>query len=304
MSDLIDSPKHSDLIYDVGMHRGEDTEFYLKKGFRVIAFEANPDLILHCRNRFKDYLDKGQLIIVEGAITGPEAVSANGKVTFYRSESGSPWGTVCDDWSARNQDLGNSVTKIEVDCVNFEEVIREHGIPHYLKIDIEGCDLICLEALKKFSRKPDCLSFESDKTCFGKLTGEIELLVELGYQRFQAVEQTRIPATHVPPVPSTEGSYASHQFEPGSSGLFGAELPGSWKSKKQILRLYRFVFAGYRLLGDFGVMYQWQFPGASSLRRIVKKGLGWFTHAEVPGWYDTHAALEETTVAEAGGTTK
>ena len=25
------------LIYDVGAHRGEDTEFYLKKGFRVVA---------------------------------------------------------------------------------------------------------------------------------------------------------------------------------------------------------------------------------------------------------------------------
>ena len=33
------------LIYDVGLHLGEDTEYYLKKGFRVIAFEANPELV-------------------------------------------------------------------------------------------------------------------------------------------------------------------------------------------------------------------------------------------------------------------
>ncbi len=26
-----------DLIYDVGMHTGEDTEFYLRKGFRVVG---------------------------------------------------------------------------------------------------------------------------------------------------------------------------------------------------------------------------------------------------------------------------
>ena len=34
----------SDLIYDIGMHEGEDSEFYLLKGFRVVAVEADPDL--------------------------------------------------------------------------------------------------------------------------------------------------------------------------------------------------------------------------------------------------------------------
>ena len=45
-------PKHLDLIYDVGMHKGEDTDYYLQKGFRVVAFEANPDLVNLCRTRF------------------------------------------------------------------------------------------------------------------------------------------------------------------------------------------------------------------------------------------------------------
>jgi len=30
------------LIYDVGDHKGEDTEFYLKKGFSVIAIDSSP----------------------------------------------------------------------------------------------------------------------------------------------------------------------------------------------------------------------------------------------------------------------
>ena len=36
--------KRADLIYDVGFHQGEDTAFYLKKGFLVVAFEAHPRL--------------------------------------------------------------------------------------------------------------------------------------------------------------------------------------------------------------------------------------------------------------------
>lgn len=33
-------PLSRDLIFDIGMHRGEDSEFYLRKGFRVVAVEA------------------------------------------------------------------------------------------------------------------------------------------------------------------------------------------------------------------------------------------------------------------------
>ena len=34
-----------DLIYDVGMHNGDDTAYYLHKGFRVIAIDANPAMV-------------------------------------------------------------------------------------------------------------------------------------------------------------------------------------------------------------------------------------------------------------------
>lgn len=39
------------LIFDAGAHRGDDTDFYLGKGFRVVAAEANPILVDHLRRR-------------------------------------------------------------------------------------------------------------------------------------------------------------------------------------------------------------------------------------------------------------
>jgi spermidine synthase len=39
------------LIYDIGMHDGSDSEFYLRKGYRVVAVEANPKLVEACRER-------------------------------------------------------------------------------------------------------------------------------------------------------------------------------------------------------------------------------------------------------------
>jgi hypothetical protein len=49
------------------MHRGEDTAYYLAKGFRVVAFEAHPEHAAHNQARFAS--DIASLRIVEGAIT-------------------------------------------------------------------------------------------------------------------------------------------------------------------------------------------------------------------------------------------
>jgi len=38
-----------DLVYDVGLHKGEDSAYYLAKGYCVVAFEANPDLVAECK---------------------------------------------------------------------------------------------------------------------------------------------------------------------------------------------------------------------------------------------------------------
>jgi len=45
--------KQQNLIYDIGMHKGEDTALYLERGYNVIGFEADPHLARFCRKRFK-----------------------------------------------------------------------------------------------------------------------------------------------------------------------------------------------------------------------------------------------------------
>ncbi len=225
--------------------------------------------------------------------------SSGGKVRFYRNDSGSTWGTVRGEWAERNERQGTPSTMIEVEAVDFEAVLQSKGIPHYMKIDIEGCDLVCLNSLRKFRERPDYVSFESDKTSFAAIQKEIDLLTELGYDAFKAVEQTDIPELQIPPNPPREGSYAAQKFVRGSSGLFGAELNGEWRSRGDILGLYRVIRWGYHLLGDDGIMYRWQFPGAGRLRRMTKAWLARKTQAQVPGWYDTHARLASVRVANA-----
>src|SRR5258705_4089288 len=54
---FIDVDKESivpQLIYDVGAHEGQDTAFYLKKGFKVVAIEASPQLSAKLSEKFSD----------------------------------------------------------------------------------------------------------------------------------------------------------------------------------------------------------------------------------------------------------
>jgi FkbM family methyltransferase len=303
MVKLIGTPKHSDLIYDVGMHKGEDSEYYLRKGFRVVGFEADPELVAHCGQRLKDFVNRGQLVIIEGAIVSPDVIrEGRGKVRFYKNEAMSVWGTACVNWAERNVQLGAPSSTIEVAAVNFADVMKERGVPHYIKIDIEGSDMVCINTLADFEERPDYISLESDKTSFVSIRREIDLLGDLGYDCFQAIEQSAIPFSQSPPNPPREGSYVAHRFEEGASGLFGAELSDSWKSRRDILRRYRAIRLGYYLLGDRGILKGLDFRGAERLKswsqRFVSRLLD---GSAVPGWYDTHARHKHARRAEGGG---
>ena len=53
-----------DLIYDVGMHNGNDTAFYLHQGFRVIAIDADPRAADAANQRFRSELASERLMIL------------------------------------------------------------------------------------------------------------------------------------------------------------------------------------------------------------------------------------------------
>lgn len=60
----------SDLVFDLGFHRGEDTGYSLAMGQRVVAVDASAELIAAGRERFAAELATGQLTLVHGAVSG------------------------------------------------------------------------------------------------------------------------------------------------------------------------------------------------------------------------------------------
>lgn len=271
--------KHDDLIYDVGMHRGEDTDFYLKKGFRVIGFEANPALVELNNRKFANDIENQQLVIVSGAIVENPSIET---VTFYLNDKQSLWGTVDPAWASRNEKFGTRHQEIEVASIDFAKCLQKYGIPYYMKIDIEGADLVCLKSLSKCTEKPSYVSMESEKISFESLNSEIKLLESLGYDAFLAVQQANISRTKMP-NPAREGKNIPYKFMEGASGLFGKDHDRRYKPKEELLKDYEKIFSYYKRFGDDTLWYRHRVIRRLmlSVTRILNKPL--------PGWYDTHA---------------
>jgi FkbM family methyltransferase len=272
------SPKKEKLIYDVGLHQGQDTDFYLREGYQVIAFEADPENVAICKRKFSDAIESQQLTIIEGAIVENPS---EGKVKFYRNKDHSLWGSTCNDWAYRNEVVGTTNEEIEVDPVDFKQCLKRFGIPYYLKVDIVGSEMVCLKSLLAFENKPDYISIRSEKVIFRKLEEEFRVLELLGYNQFKAVQQdfTNLQVL----IDSPAGKKISYTFYEGASGPVGEATKGKWKSKEAIMKDYRKVFILYWLFGDYSYLNQSErgMKLIKFLERLIRRPL--------PGWYDTHA---------------
>ena len=268
----------NDLIFDVGMHTGEDTAFYLKKGFRVVAVEANESLVEGARERFADEIDAGRLTIYNVAIAERE-----GTTDFFVNLEKDDWGTTSREFVTRNEALGTRHTKVEVPCMPLQRILRECGVPYYAKIDIEGADLLCLQALLEFEERPRYVSIEASLRSFEAVFGELAHLWVLGYRLFKVVNQARNRSLRCP-VPPLEGLYVDQRFDGHMSGPFGEEAPGEWRDAESTLARYRRILDDQRRFGAGG---RCDAAPLRALDRMLRRRTG----REPTGWYDIHGKL-------------
>ncbi|MFC7473903.1 FkbM family methyltransferase [Dankookia sp. GCM10030260] len=210
-----------DLVYDLGLHHGLDTEFYLRKGFRVVALEARPDFCAEVSARFAAEVEAGRLTVVPCALypRGGETIS------FWVNPVKDDWNSVYRDFAAKG---GHAVQEITVPTVTMAELFDRFGVPRYLKCDIEGMDEECARQVLADGRRPDFVSMEASSFDI------FAYLRACGYDRAQLVNQA-FHWNSPPPEPAREGRHAAVQFTGHHSGLFGRELdPARWTDFTEI----------------------------------------------------------------------
>ena len=269
-----------DLIYDIGMHTGKDTAYYLKKGFRVVAVEANPELVRKVSGLFAEEIRSDRLTVYNAAIGEIE-----GPATFYINDDKDDWGTTSREFVERNEALGTTHRAIEVPGVPLAKIIRECGVPYYAKVDIEGADLLCLKAFLDFDAKPKYLSIESSLIDYESVLGELSHMWVLGYREFKIVNQALNRSVKCP-NPALEGVYVDQAFDGHMSGPFGEEAPGQWQNIGTTLKRYRKILADTEKFGATGKYYDtWIMTVDNWFRKLSK--------TEPTGWYDIHAKLPD-----------
>lgn len=214
------------LVYDVGLHNGDDAAYYLKKGFDVIGIDAHAGLCRSCTERFRDEIAAGRMRVLNVGVGATE-----GSMEFFRNETEDAVSTFFPDyWERGDWTPARDWSSAAVNVRKFSSIVREYGEPYFVKIDVEFVDHLVLLDLFAEGIFPKYISAEA------QLIDVYCALVSMGYESFKIVRGMNIPTEFADcPVRSLDGSLVPHEFSRCSSGPFADDLPGEWMNKKEAL---------------------------------------------------------------------
>jgi FkbM family methyltransferase len=159
-----------DLAFDVGAHVGDRVSSFRRLGARVVALEPQPGparaiRLIHGRDP--------QVKLIEAA-----ADEAEGTVTLHVNSANPTVSTASTAFVAAAAEAGGWEGQVwddavTVPCLTLDRLVRDHGRPAFVKIDVEGFEDRVLTGL---SAPVPALSFEFTtiardvaRRCLGRL---------------------------------------------------------------------------------------------------------------------------------------
>lgn len=142
--------KPGDLCFDIGANMGNRIGPLLKIGARVVAVEPQEKCIKTLRFKFGDRIE-----IVKKGVDATE-----GMRTFHISNE-TTISSFSEDWiravKAGRFQAYDWETTVEMSMTTLDALIGSHGLPAFIKIDVEGFEP---EVLKGLSQPVRMISFE------------------------------------------------------------------------------------------------------------------------------------------------
>jgi FkbM family methyltransferase len=254
------------LVFDIGMNNGEDSAYYLPRGYSVVGVDANPALTAECALRFQQEIGAGRMKIVNAGV-----LDKTGEFTFYRNLQDHGWSSFEPEMSNKG-----SWEAIKVPCTAAQKLIAEYGKPYFMKIDIQGTDFQAIQSITQETAPPYI------RVELSAVDPIVEALLDLGYSSFKFVDgDTHYAASPIFPhqigwrflrkagrvVPAIRSAIsklpphlrARSEFDPPgrfspdgyvflnhSSGPFGEQAAGEWLNPKQALRWFERQKRDYR----------------------------------------------------------
>lgn len=164
------------LVFDVGANIGTKTELFYKLGNKVVAIEPQHYCYEILKEKFKN--NPGVKIVNKGI------GDRTGKATLYTSAKYRGFSSLKEDWQ-KNTKYDSFDGKEIIEITTLENLITQHGLPYFCKIDVEGFEL---EVLNGLQSKIPCLNFEFHGNLFELIINCLNRLDKLSYKLFNYVE--------------------------------------------------------------------------------------------------------------------
>ena len=179
-----------DLVFDVGAHVGDRVASFSRLGARVVAVEPQPAMVtmlklLHGRN---------SAVTIEAVAVGREAGLANLMINPSNpTVSTASREFVTAAHNAPGWEDQRWTQTIQVPVTTLDALVGKHGMPAFIKIDVEGFEA---EVLAGLTQPVKGLSFEFTTIQRDVARACIERCRALGYRRFNSALGESQSLTH------------------------------------------------------------------------------------------------------------
>ena len=153
------------IIFDVGANHGDKAWVFEKIARKVVCVEPDSAAYSALTTRYGNT----ENVVIENLALG----STVGVGSFFIEEDGSCYNTMSEkekEWMVANR--SSSIRKIEVSVTTLDRLISQHGIPDFIKIDVEGFEKEVFDGLATETQIP-VICFEANLPRFQRETVEI-----------------------------------------------------------------------------------------------------------------------------------
>jgi FkbM family methyltransferase len=172
--------KPGDLVFDIGAHVGDRIAAFRRLGARVVACEPQPALVTILRLIYGRDRTVKIVPVAVGRTAGEIELKINvdnptvstASADFVKASEGAP------GWEGQNWDK-----TVRVRMTTLDALIARHGLPAFIKIDVEGFEA---EALAGLTQPVAALSFEFTTIQRDVALACLERCTALGFRSYNA----------------------------------------------------------------------------------------------------------------------